>query len=111
VAVASARQYASLHLCLPADCEFNSCEISSHLHSAKFKFQPALTNWTSYFLHQLTDNHFAFSALMLLVGRQEGHPACKKLSGGVLVWLSVRASCRLAYGPADATATYCLLLQ
>jgi len=21
--------------------------------------------------------HFAFSALMLLVGRQEGHPACK----------------------------------
>jgi len=32
---------------------------------------------------------FAFSALTLLVGRQEGHPACKKLSG----------------------ATHCLLLQ
>ena len=32
---------------------------------------------------------FAFSALTLLVGRQEGHPACKKLSGGVLSWLSV----------------------
>jgi len=32
---------------------------------------------------------FAFSALTLLVGRQEGHPACKKLRGGVLVWLSV----------------------
>jgi len=31
----------------------------------------------------------SFSALTLLVGRQEGHPACKKLSGGVLVWLSV----------------------
>ena len=31
----------------------------------------------------------AFSALTLLVGRQEGHPACKKLSGGVLGWLSV----------------------
>jgi len=31
----------------------------------------------------------AFSALSLLVGRQEGHPACKKLSGGVLAWLSV----------------------
>jgi len=27
--------------------------------------------------------------LTLLVGRQEGHPACKKLSGGVLAWLSV----------------------
>ena len=31
----------------------------------------------------------AFSALTLLVGRQEGHPACKILSGGVLPWLSV----------------------
>jgi len=31
----------------------------------------------------------AFSALTLFVGWQEGHPACKKLSGGVLVWLSV----------------------
>jgi len=31
----------------------------------------------------------AFSALTLLVGRQEGHPACKKLSGGVLAWVSV----------------------
>ena len=27
--------------------------------------------------------------LTLLVGRQEGHPACKKLSGVVLAWLSV----------------------
>jgi len=25
---------------------------------------------------------------MMLVGQQEGHPACKKLSGGVLAWLS-----------------------
>jgi len=31
----------------------------------------------------------AFSALTLLAGQQEGHPACKKLSGGVLAWLSV----------------------
>jgi len=31
----------------------------------------------------------AFSALMLLVGQQEEHPACKNLSGGVLAWLSV----------------------
>jgi len=27
--------------------------------------------------------------MTLLVGWQEGHPACKKRSGGVLVWLSV----------------------
>jgi len=54
----------------------------------------------------------AFSALTLLVGWQEGHPACKKLSGGMLAWLSVSgATCRLAYGQADATATHCLLLQ
>jgi len=31
----------------------------------------------------------AFSDLMLLVGWQEGYPACKKLSGEVLAWLSV----------------------
>jgi len=31
----------------------------------------------------------SFSALTLLVGWQEGHLACKKLSGGVLGWLSV----------------------
>ena len=31
----------------------------------------------------------AFSALTLLVGQQEGHPACKNLSGGVLARLSV----------------------
>jgi len=32
---------------------------------------------------------YAFGALLLLVGRQEGHPVCKQLSGGVLAWLSV----------------------
>jgi len=32
---------------------------------------------------------WAFSALTLLVGRHEGHPACKKQSGGVLGSLSV----------------------
>ena len=31
----------------------------------------------------------AFSALTLLVGRQEGHPTCKKLSSEMLAWLSV----------------------
>jgi len=31
----------------------------------------------------------AFSALTLLLGRQEGHPACKKTEWWVLVWLSV----------------------
>jgi len=53
----------------------------------------------------------AFSALTLLVGWQEGHPACKKLSVGVLAWLSVWSEVQTAYGPADATAAHCLLLQ
>ena len=56
----------------------------------------------AYFGHELCDTNriadfpnigiswmFVFSALTLLVGRQEWHPACKKLSGGVLVRLSV----------------------
>ena len=51
------------------------------------------------------------SALTLLVGQQEGHPACKKLSGGCWRGYLSGARCRLAYGPADATATHCLLLQ
>jgi len=37
----------------------------------------------------------AFRALTLLVGRQEGHPACKKLSGEVLAWLSVWSEVRM----------------
>jgi len=51
-----------------------------------------------------------FSALTLLFGWQERHPACKKLSGGMLAWLS-GMRCRLAYSPADATATHYLLFQ
>ena len=55
--------------------------------------------------------YFAFSALTLLVGQQEGHPACKNLSGGVLAWLSVWSEVQTCiYGRADATATHCLLL-
>jgi len=50
-------------------------------------------------------------SVTLLVGQQEGHPACKILSGGVLVWFLSGTRCRLAYSPADATATHCLLLQ
>jgi len=54
---------------------------------------------------------FAFSALTLLVGRQEGHLACKKLSGEVLACLFVWSEVQTCICPADATATHCLLLQ
>jgi len=45
----------------------------------------------SFFIYFLTvrNSKCAFSALTLLVGWHEGHPACKKQSGGVLAWLSV----------------------
>jgi len=41
----------------------------------------------------------ASSALTLLVGRQERHPACKKLSGAVLVWLFVRSEVQTCIRP------------
>jgi len=40
--------------------------------------------------------YFESNALTLLVGRQEGHPACKNLSGGLLAWLSVGADLHMA---------------
>jgi len=41
----------------------------------------------------------AFSALMLLVGQQEGHPTCKKLSGEMLAWLSVWGEVQICIWP------------
>jgi len=55
-----------------------------------YKYSYLLTYWVA---------RYAFSALTLLVGRQEGHPACKKLSGGVLVWLSVRSMVQTCIWP------------
>ena len=37
---------------------------------------------------------FSFSALMLLVGYQEGHPARKILTDEVLAWLSSGEKCK-----------------
>jgi len=53
----------------------------------------------------------AFNALTLLVGRQEGHLACKKLSGGILAWLYVWGEVHICICPADAIATHYLLLR
>jgi len=38
---------------------------------------------------------------MLLVGWQEGHPACKKLSAGVLAWLSVWSGVQTCIWPSE----------
>ena len=58
------------------------------LHLRKRKFQN-YRNFVTRIACTLISCYCAFSALTLLVGRQEGHPACKKQSGGVLAWLSV----------------------
>jgi len=57
-------------------------------------------------MDEFDGERISFSALTLLVGRQEGHPACKKLErygAGVFICLE--------RGAAVATATHCLLLQ
>ena len=48
--------------------------VASEMNSAGFRF----------FCKKCQLLTYAFSALVLLVGWQEGHPACKQLSGGVL---------------------------
>ena len=62
-------------------------------------------------LHVIFYSHVAFSALTLLVGWQEGHLACKNWVVGCWCGYLSGAMCRLTYGPADAIATHCLLLQ
>ena len=53
------------------------------------KRRPSQTHHISLLIVKINYVMCAFSALTLLVGWQEGHPACKKQSGGVLAWLSV----------------------
>ena len=85
---------------------------SSYNHAIVISHQP-LRPAQLFRVHCLVfcDCFLAISALTLLVGQQEGHPACKK-NQVVGCWRSYLsgARCRLAYGPADATATHCLLL-
>jgi len=57
------------------------------------------------------NNVTLFSALTLLVGRQEGYPACKNRVVGCWHGYLSAARCRFAHGQANAIATHCLLLQ
>jgi len=43
--------------------------------------------------------HWFLSALTLLAGRQVGHPACEKVSGGILVWLCVWVTVQICIWP------------
>jgi len=42
---------------------------------------------------------YAFCALMVLIGQQEGHPTCRKLSGGMLAWLPVWGKVQICICP------------
>ena len=70
--------------CVDHVCVFLCVSLSVYRHI----FRTRRPICTKFFVH-VTYGHGAFSALTRLVGQQEGHPACKKLSGGVLAWLSV----------------------
>ena len=43
--------------------------------------------------------NWSFGALSLLVGQQEGHPVCKKLSGVMLAWLCVSVKVQICIWP------------
>jgi len=53
---------------------------------------------------------FAFSALTPLVGRQEGHPACKKMGAGMVICLEQGADLHMAQ-LTPLPLTVCMLLQ
>jgi len=55
---------------------------------ATSKYYPNTSKFCNIFSFHIGNTFLAFSALTLLVRQQEGHPVCKKLSGGVLAWLS-----------------------
>jgi len=79
---------------------FSHCTIGADFSAAMWGIGPSYN-----FFLRFTVNSVA---LTLLVGRQEGHPACKKLSGRCWCGYLSGARCRLAYCPADATATHSL---
>jgi len=64
-------------------------EVEWHLEKINIHKAPGPDGLPSWFLSDFASYICAFSALTLLVGWQEGHPACKKRSGWVLAWLSV----------------------
>jgi len=64
-----------------------------HLENSMTELSGSIANM---FLLTYSLSLCAFSALTLLVVQQEGHAACRKLSGGVLAWLSVWSEVHMA---------------
>jgi len=94
----------SITICGILPVQFTCLTVTVFLHNLFPSPLVCLLVWHPQFpysIHFFSSNYieYSFSALMLLVGQQEGHPACKKLSGRMLAWLS-GMRCRLAYSPA-----------
>jgi len=72
-------------------CTFCHCVNFTRSRNAFFQLEDTsfCVLWMSVFCLTCVCLYYPFSALTLLVGRQKGHPACKKLTGGLLAWLSV----------------------
>jgi len=65
-----------------------------------------ITHWAYlFFVHWLMHEAVAFSALTLVVGHQEKHPACKRIKWWAYGYLPGGRYRWFAYGPADATST------
>jgi len=62
-------------------------------------FQKIPRRYPGYIFKKFHKVFYETSALTLLVGRQEEHPACKILSGGVLAWLSVWSEVQICIWP------------
>jgi len=94
---------------------FTCCHFHPRKDRSSFHFGEEFSRnhrwYTVWIIYSELQSFFAFSALMLLIGRQEGRPACKNRVVGCWCGYLPEARCRLAYGPADATATHCLLLH
>jgi len=77
-----------LYLSSPLPVCDGICTVNRVLHDRHMPFLQ-LANILVWYVCLLWILFIAFSALILLVGRQEEHPACKNLSDKVLAWLSV----------------------
>jgi len=95
-----------------ANCHFTLLIIHSLLHFSLYLYDHFIcVTPVILFLYICNSWLCAFSALTLLIGRQEGHPACKNWVVGCWHGYVSGSRCWFAYGPADATATHYLLLQ
>jgi len=78
----------------------NICAVFDKISTDNMSRGPSVTaELLMYFLSRVIDSYFAFSALTLLVGRQEGHPACKKTERwgvGVVICLEQGADMHMA---------------